>query len=191
MNTKFQGIGGKKSGRLFFGSLLVPSWLISGLVGLTLLTACGGSEAAKNAAPKTVDDRFAIKIGDRTVSLQIAALPAELQKGLMFRKTMGEDEGMLFVFTRPQPQGFYMRNTTLPLDIGYFDANGELEEIYPLYPLDERTVRSRSRHIQFCLEMNQGWFARHGVKPGAKLDLKAVAEALRARDLKPETAGLR
>jgi uncharacterized membrane protein (UPF0127 family) len=156
-----------------------------------LLTACGGSDAVKSAGPKTVEDRFAIKVGDRTVSLQIAALPAELEKGLMFRKTMGEDEGMLFVFTKGQPQGFWMRNTSLPLDIGYFDPTGELKEIYPLYPHDERPVKSRSRNIQFCLEMNQGWFKRHDVKPGAKLDLKAVAEALKARGLKPEQAGLR
>lgn len=179
------------SSRRAFAALRVPSWLFSGLVGLTLLTACGGTDAAKNAAPKTVDDRFAIKIGDRTVQMQVAALPAELQRGLMFRKAMGEDEGMLFVFTVPQPQGFWMRNTTLPLDIGYFDAGGELKEIYPMHPLDEKTVKSRSRSIQFCLEMNQGWYARQGVKPGARLDLKAVAAALRARDLKPETAGLR
>ncbi len=157
---------------------------------LALLAACGG-DAGKNAAPKSVEDRFPIKVGGRTVQLQIAALPPELQKGLMFRQTMGEDEGMLFVFTAPQPVGFYMRNTTLPLDIGYFDASGELKEIYPMYPLDERTVASRSRSIQFCLEMNQGWYGRNGVKPGAKLDLTAVAGALRARELKPEAAGLR
>lgn len=158
---------------------------------LTLLTACGGSDRAKEAAPKSVDDRFAIKVGDRTVQMQVAALPPELQKGLMFRKSMGADEGMLFVFTSPSPQGFWMRNTTLPLDIGYFDASGELKEIYPMYPLDERPVTSRGRDIQFCLEMNQGWYKRHDVKAGAKLDLKAVAAALKARDLKPEAAGLR
>lgn len=156
-----------------------------------LLTACGGSDAAKSTTPKTVADRFAIKIGDRTVQMQIAALPEEQQKGLMFRTTMGEDEGMLFVFTAGQQQGFWMRNTILPLDIGYIDPTGELKEIYPMYPHDERPVSSRSRNIQFCLEMNQGWFARSGVKPGAKLDLKAVAEALKARGLKPEAAGLR
>jgi len=156
-----------------------------------LLSACGGSDAARDARPRTVDDRFAIPVGGRTVQMQVAALPAELQKGLMFRQTMGESEGMLFVFTTPQPQGFWMRNTILPLDIGYFDPAGELKEIYPMYPHDERPVNSRSRSIQFCLEMNQGWFARNGVKPGARLDLKAVAEALKARGLKPEAAGLR
>jgi len=155
-----------------------------------LLTACGGSDAPKNAPPKTVDDWFPIKMGDQVVRLQIAALPPELQKGLMFRKTLAENEGMLFVFTRPQQQGFWMRNTPLPLDIGYIDPAGELKEIYPLYPHDERSVPSRSRDIQFCLEMNQGWFKRHNVTPGAKLDLKAVAEALKARGFDPRQAGL-
>ena len=158
---------------------------------LALLTACGGSDAARNAEPKTVDDRFAIKVGDRTVQMQVAAKAPEVQKGLMFRQAMGEEEGMLFVFTVPQPQSFWMRNTTLPLDIGFFDPAGELKEIYPMYPLDERLVKSRSRNIQFCLEMNQGWFKRNDVKPGAKLDLKAVAAALKARGLRPEAAGLR
>jgi len=155
------------------------------------LTACGGSDAAKTAAPKTVDDRFAIQLGGHTVQMQVAAQPDELEKGLMFRETMGADEGMLFVFDRPQPMGFWMRNCTLPLDIGYFDASGELKEIYPMYPHDERPVSSHSRTLQFCLEMNQGWFRQTGVKPGARLDLTAVAAALRARGFKPETVGLR
>ena len=170
---------------------MFPRRFLPLLAVFALLSACGGSDAAKSAAPKTVEDRFAIRIGDRVVQMQIAALPAELQKGLMFRKTMGEDEGMLFVFTRGQQQGFWMRNTELPLDIGYIDPTGELKEIYPMYPRDERTVTSRSRDIQFCLEMNQGWFKRHDIKPGAKLDLKAVAEALKARGLDPKQAGLR
>ncbi len=169
--------------------LMRPAWSLLSVV--LLLTACGGSHAAKEAGPKSVDDRFAIKMGSQTVRMQIAALPAELQKGLMFRQTMGEDEGMLFVFTSAQQQGFWMRNTTLPLDIGYFSPSGELKEIYPMYPLDERPVTSRGRDIQFCLEMNQGWFKRHDVKPGDKLDLKAVAAALKERGLKPEAAGLR
>lgn len=191
MNTNFPNAGVRSFGRGSFGSRRVASWLILGLVGLTLLSGCGRASTDKGDAPKTVDDRFAIKVGERTVRMQIAALPAELQQGLMFRQTMGEDEGMLFVFTAPQPQGFWMRNTTLPLDIGYFDAAGELKEIYPMYPLDEKTVPSRSRSIQFCLEMNQGWYGRSGVRPGAMLDLKAVAGALKARGLKPEAAGLR
>lgn len=161
------------------------------LLSLVVLTGCGRAEAGKKAAPKTVEDRFAIKIGDRTVQMQIAALPAEMQKGLMFREKMGADEGMLFIYESPQAMGFWMRNTKLPLDIGFISPEGELQEIYAMYPLDERTVASRGRRLQFALEMNQGWFKQNGVKPGAKLDLKAVTEALKARALRPEAFGLR
>ena len=157
---------------------------------VVLLTGCGRAEPVKATTYQTVDDRFAIHVGTRMVQMQVAALPAEVEKGLMFRQTMGADEGMLFIFPVPQHQSFWMRNTTLPLDIGYFDASGELKEIYPMYPHDEKSVASHSRSIQFCLEMNQGWFKQAGVRPGAKLDLKAVAEALRARGLKPERLGL-
>jgi uncharacterized protein len=160
------------------------------LAAFACLAACDRADDQKSTAVKSVADRFPIKVGDRTVRMQIAALPAEMEKGLMRRKSMGADEGMLFVFDQPQQMGFWMHNTTLPLDIGYFDASGELKEIYPMYPLDERPVASLSRSIQFCLEMNQGWYKLSGVKPGVKIDLKAVAEALRARGLKPEAAGL-
>ena len=167
-----------------------PFLRLFGLLSLLFLSACARHDE-RAAGTKSAEDRFAIKVGDVVVQMQVAALPGELQRGLMFREKLARDEGMVFVFTRPQPQGFWMRNTPLPLDIGYFDGQGVLREIYPMYPHDERTVMSRSREIQFCLEMNQGWFKDRGVKPGAQLDLKALAEALRARGLKPEAAGLK
>lgn len=159
------------------------------LSAFALLAGCG-AEARKAEGPKTIDDRFAVKLGDRTVQMQLAIQPAEQQRGLMFRKTMGADEGMIFLYDRAQTMSFWMRNTELPLDIGFFDADGTLREIYPLYPRDEQTVSSRGRR-QFALEMNQGWYARNGVKPGAVLDLKALAEAVRARGFKPEAFGLK
>jgi len=155
-----------------------------------LLTACG-QKAASDELPKTASDYFDLTVGARTVHVQVAALSNEQERGLMFRDQLGAEEGMLFVFTRAHQQGFWMRNTKLPLDIGYFDSAGVLKEIYPMYPHDERTVASRSHDIQFCLEMNQGWFQGHGVKAGDQLDLKLVAAALKARGLKPEDAGLR
>jgi uncharacterized membrane protein (UPF0127 family) len=84
-----------------------------------------------------------------------------------------------------------MRNTPLPLDIGFFSRGGELKEIYTLLPFDENPIRSRSDALEFALEMNQGWFHDHGIKPGAALDLAALREALKARGLTPEDFGLR
>ncbi|MBI2511263.1 MAG: DUF192 domain-containing protein [Opitutae bacterium] len=163
--------------------------LFSCALAFGVLAACGG-KAEPDAAPKTVNDFFPIKIGDQTVKMQIAALPAEQERGLMFRSALGRDEGMLFVFTRAQPMAFWMRNTIVPLDIGYIGTDGVLREIYPMYPRDERSVPSHARDLQFALEVNQGWFKEHGVKPGAKLDLKAVRDALKARGLDPRAAGL-
>jgi uncharacterized membrane protein (UPF0127 family) len=154
-----------------------------------LLAACGNHEAKPDSARKSVDDRFAIKVGSQTVRMQLAVHWNEQMQGLMFRKSMAEDEGMLFLYAQPQTMSFYMRNTEIPLDIGFFDAAGELKEIYPMYPHDERPVVSRSR-MQFALEMNQGWFRRAGVKTGDKLDRAALAEAIRARGAKPELYGL-
>ncbi|MBA3849192.1 MAG: hypothetical protein C0502_04250 [Opitutus sp.] len=166
------------------------SVLLASLLLLGAFSACGGRKEAASA-PKSVNDHFEIKLGAQKVRLQIAALPDEVERGLMFRKSMGRDEGMLFVFPRRQPMSFWMRNTTLPLDIGYIDADGVLREIYPMYPLDEKSVPSRGRDLQFALEMNQGWFRDRGVRPGDKLDLAAVREALKARELRPEAFGLR
>ncbi len=154
------------------------------------LAGCGGGEAA-DSAPKTVEHRFDIGLGARTVRVQLAVLPNEVERGLMFRKELGRDEGMLFVFPGRQAMSFWMRNTTLPLDIAYLDGDGVVREIYPLYPLDERPVASRARNLQFALEMNQGWFKDRGVKPGDKLDLAAVRAALVARGLRPEAFNLR
>ena len=123
--------------------------------------------------------------------MQVAAKPAEMEKGLMYVQSMGADEGMLFVYTAPTQMGFWMRNCVFIQNIGFFDASGELKETYEMYPHDEHTVSSSARDLQFALEMNQDWFKRNGVKPGAKLDLAAVAEALKARGLKPAAYGLR
>ncbi|MDD3180354.1 MAG: DUF192 domain-containing protein [Opitutaceae bacterium] len=159
---------------------------ILALMTVLLLAACGADR--KETVTKTVDDFFEIKLGERVIKMQIAVLPGEVQRGLMFRKTMGWDEGMLFAFRRPQTMSFFMRNTSLPLDIGYISGTGELKEIYPMYPFDERTVISHGNDLQYALEMNQGWFKDRGVKPGDKLDLKALAAALKARGLDLQAA---
>ena len=75
---------------------------------------------------------------------------------------------------------FWMRNTAIPLDIGFFDDSGTLREIYELKPFDERPVVSRSGGLKFALEVNRGWFSTHGVELGARLDMEALTEILAA-----------
>jgi len=159
---------------------------------LLMVTGCGRSDAPQSqAAEKPVTEFFVIQVGDKPVRMQLAVKPREMERGLMERRDLKADEGMLFVYPGTQQMSFWMRNTPTPLDIGFFTADGALREIYPLHPFDERPVSSRSNELKFALEMNQGWFAKNEVKPGAKMDLKALADALRARGFEPWEYGVR
>ena len=122
--------------------------------------------------------------------MQVAVLMPEMERGLMGRRDLKSDEGMIFVYQKPQQMTFWMHDTPTPLDIGFFTADGELAEVYPLLPFDERTVASRSRRLQYALEMNQNWYQENGVRPGAKLDMTALAAALKERDFEPRKFGL-
>ncbi len=155
-----------------------------------LAAGCGAKAPEPVAAVRTAADYFPIKVGDQTVRMQLAVLPQEMERGLMERRDLAPDQGMIFVYRSPQQMTFWMHNTPTPLDIGYFNAAGELVEIYPMLPYDEKTIASRSRDLKFALEMNLNWYREHGVKPGAKLDLKALAAAVKARDFVPRKLGL-
>lgn len=152
-------------------------------------TACkpGKESTAVTAAPDTY---FPIRIGDSTLQLQLALTPAEHQKGLMFRDALSPGHGMLFLFQRPKQQSFWMKNTRLPLDIGYLDASGRLLEIHQLFPYDETPVASRSPQILMALETNRGWYDKNGIKPGARLDMEALKAAIAARGHSLDTFAL-
>lgn len=150
-----------------------------------LLTACQPTEEAA-AEPAAPDTYFPIRIGEKTLQLQLALTPDEQRKGLMYRKELDEDHGMLFLSERPRQQGFWMQNTSLPLDIGYLDAGGRLVEIHKLFPFDESPVASRSREILIAIETNRGWYAANDIQPGAQLDMEALRSALSKRGFSPE-----
>jgi uncharacterized membrane protein (UPF0127 family) len=120
------------------------------------------------------EDYLPIKLGEQTVYVQIADSNAERSKGLMDHTHLETNHGMLFVFEFPQKVSFWMKNTEIPLDIGYFDENGRLLEIYKLYPYDETPKLSKSNAIKYALEMNQGWFQAHRIKSYDSIDLKAI-----------------
>jgi uncharacterized membrane protein (UPF0127 family) len=104
--------------------------------------------------------------GPEILVTEVAATQTEIATGMMFRKEMKENEGMLFVFPRPYQIAFYMKNTSIPLSAGYIGSDGTLLEIHDLVPLDETPVPANSDQVQFVLEVNQGWFERHKIKVG-------------------------
>ncbi|HBR95336.1 DUF192 domain-containing protein [Coraliomargarita algicola] len=149
------------------------------LLSLALL-ACQPNRQA-DLAPADGQTHFAIAIGGQELQLQLAVNSAEQQKGLMHRDSMPEDHGMLFLFDQPAQRSFWMRNTRIPLDIGYFDASGHLLEVHKLFPYDETPVPSANDQVLIAVETNRGWYAAHGVKPGARIDMTALQTALKRR----------
>jgi len=120
------------------------------------------------------DDTFRVLVtqGDaaREAVVEIAATPSERQQGLMFRQELGEDAGMLFLFPVDSRGGFWMRNTYVPLDIAYISAAGEVQEIREGQPLNETSL-TPAMPYRYVLEVNQGWFAKHGLGVGATVFL--------------------
>jgi len=107
---------------------------------------------------------------------QVAASPQERQTGLMHRKEMPAHEGMLFVFEQPATQCFWMRNTLLPLTAAFVADDGTIVNLADMKPQTEDSHCS-AKPVRYVLEMNQGWFAQKGIKPGSKLVNAAVFNA--------------
>ena len=106
-------------------------------------------------------------VGPEELSTEVCLTIQELSTGMMFRTNLAENAAMLFPFAQPHRTSFYMRNTTVPLSAAYIDPDGVIAEIHDLKALDETSVTADSDQIQYVLEVNQGWFARHGVTTGA------------------------
>lgn len=108
-------------------------------------------------------------IGAEQMDAEICATPTEEHTGMMFRKSMGENDGMIFNLGYTGQAGFWMKNCYVPLSVAYIDPNGVIQEIHPLQPMDTNTVFSTSYNIRFALETPQGWFDRHNIKPGTTI----------------------
>lgn len=109
-----------------------------------------------------------LNAGMHLIQAELAQTPQEHGIGLMFRKTMGANEGMLFAFDEKREQCFWMKNTLLPLSVAFVADDGSVVNVEDMKP---QTLDSHcsTKPVRFVLEMNQGWFAKRGIKPGSKL----------------------
>lgn len=105
-------------------------------------------------------------LGAHEIMAELARTDTQWQTGMMFRKEIGDQEGMLFVFPFPHRASFYMKNTQVPLSCAYIDPEGVILELHDLKPFDEQPVGASSERVQYVLETAQGWFSKNQVSTG-------------------------
>jgi len=113
---------------------------------------------------------FRMVVGNSPLSVELAVTPEERARGLMYRESLADDRGMLFVFEYSGRWGFWMKNTLIPLSIAFLDRDGTVINIENMQPHDT-TVTLPQGEILYALEVNLGWYARHGVRAGSRIEL--------------------
>ncbi len=126
------------------------------------------SLAATADEPQMNLPRVKLSAGMHQIDAQVARTTAERSTGLMHRREMPQHEGMLFIFEQPSVQCFWMKNTLIPLSAAFVDDDGRIVNIEDMKP-QTTDGHCAKEPVRFVLEMNQGWFAKRGLKPGTKL----------------------
>ena len=142
----------------------IDTWLTSALLAAA---AAAAPPAQAQDAPQKLP-AIQLHAGMHNISAEVAQTPGQREVGLMYRKSMPATDGMLFVFEQPAVQCFWMRNTLLPLSIAFLADDGTVVNIDDMKPMTENSHCSQ-KPVRYVLEMNQGWFAKKGVKAGSKL----------------------
>ena len=132
-------------------------------IALVMSAAARAQGQAQLNLPRTL-----MSVGVHQIDAQVARTPQEHAIGLMFRKEMPPNEGMLFVFKEPSKQCFWMKNTLLGLTAAFVADDGT---VVNLEDMQANTTESHCsiKPVRYVLEVNQGWFAKKGIKAGAKL----------------------
>jgi len=139
-------------------------WVRRSMGVLAALLVWGALATTARAELPTID----LYAGMHRILTEVASAPAERTRGLMGRRSLPENHGMLFVFERANVQCFWMRGTFVPLSIAFLRDDGTITNIADMQPLTEVSHCS-SEPVRLALEVNQGWFAKRGITPGATI----------------------
>jgi uncharacterized membrane protein (UPF0127 family) len=142
--------------------------LLSHLLAAALLTAPLASAQAQQGSQPTLPVTQ-LAAGIHVIHAEVANTETERERGLMFRKELPGNNGMLFVFDVPDQQCFWMHNTPLPLSIAFIADDGTIVNIEDMAAETDTSHCSR-KPVRYALEMAQGWFANKGIKAGKKID---------------------
>ena len=130
------------------------------LLSLALLVALPGAAQPRPGG--------ALKAGMHLIRAEVAADFSSRARGLMHRKSLAPNAGMLFIFDDAALHCMWMKNTYVPLSVAFLDEKGEIINIADMEPQSERS-HCAARPARYALEMERGWFAQRGIKAGARL----------------------
>jgi len=147
---------------------------------LALAVACGGGGGGGDGDGGTFLTAAITLTGSAgkraELTVELARSAAERGRGLMFRESLAEERGMLFVFAQETKAGFWMKNTKTPLSIAFIDGEGTILEIQDMEALSEDLHRPAEPY-RYALEVNQGWFERRGLGLGDRVEIPADVRA--------------
>jgi uncharacterized membrane protein (UPF0127 family) len=103
------------------------------------------------------------------ITVEVASTAPDRATGLMHRRMLPENRGMLFIFDDIAHHGMWMMNTFVPLSVAFLDREGTIINIEDMQPQTKNSHRA-AKPAKYALEMNLGWFAKRGIKPGAKVE---------------------
>src|SRR5580765_1440880 len=109
-----------------------------------------------------------LNAGMHLIRAEVVSDPGTRAEGLMYRKSMAQNAGMLFVFDEAAVHCMWMKNTLIPLSVAFIDDRGAIVNIADMEPQTEAS-HCAAQPVRYALEMNRGWFAARGVKPGSRL----------------------
>lgn len=138
------------------------------------VSVCILAASLVNGAEEVRFEKEKIRLNGKTLTVEIAKTQAQHERGLMFRKSLPENEGMLFIFDDEDFRYFWMKNTYIDLSIGYFDKDKTLVDIQEMRATSVMEARPPSypsaKPAKYALEMTKAWFAKNKVKPGQKFE---------------------
>jgi len=117
-------------------------------------------------------DTIPVQIRGHVLHVEVAVSEAEQARGLMYRKSLPSDGGMLFVYPSPRTVHYWMRNTFIPLSIAFIGSDRRIINMADMAPNNSTRTYSSRGPCQYVLEVNQGWFKKHGVQPGDRVEFK-------------------
>src|SRR5688572_432576 len=153
---------GSSWSRFFAIDRYLASWRLGGSICLLVAALTGAPAGAQ--LPE-----IPLTINGHALTAEVAATTETRTQGLMHRRMLPENRGMLFVFRETGSHAMWMMNTYLPLSVAFLDESGRIINIADMQP-HTRDSHGAAKPAKYALEMNQGWFAKRGIKPGARVE---------------------